>query len=225
MPPLVAKAPKLGFNLNFSTKNLLIAILCLVFTALFHYDGFYAYPARNDRVIAYLHNNNPNLSDETQFLMRQWKGWANETAARHQQMDTTLKADARVANLEGWKSPFDVTLQRILALALLAATAWAFWRLFKHLRLRVIADESTLSPQAGLAIPWEKITKVDNTQWHTDGIVYLTYTDPHDNPQQAVIDEYKLDPKPLLPILELLADKAVHAEFLPQPTTSPPPSA
>jgi hypothetical protein len=220
--PLVTKAPSIGFNLNFSTKNFLIMAMCVVFTVLFFYDGFYGYPTRNDRIIQYLLHNNPNLSEETRTLAQDWKGWASESAERHEKMDTVLKADARVANLEGWKSPFDVRLQRLLAAGLILATVWALWRLIKFLRLRVQADDLTLSPHAGLTIPWDKITQVDNTRWHTDGIVHLTYSDAHGNPQQAEIDEYKLDPKPLLPILELLAEKAVNAEFLPKETTVPP---
>ena len=68
----------------------------------------------------------------------------------------------------------------------------------------------------GVVIPWEKITRVDNTRWKNHGIVDITYTDAQGATQKADFDDYKLQREPLLAILDQLGDKAVNAEFLPQ---------
>jgi hypothetical protein len=133
-----------------------------------------------------------------------------------EKMDVTIKSEESHITLEGWKGPFDVWLQRLLAWCLLgcvgAATGWVV-----HCqRRRAIAEEGTVSPAPGVVIPWEKITRVDNTRWKTMGIVDITYMDEKGVSREADFDDYKLQREPLLAILDQLGEKAVNAEFLPK---------
>jgi hypothetical protein len=80
----------------------------------------------------------------------------------------------------------------------------------------VECDDGTLSPARGLVIPWEKITRVDNTRWRTMDIVDLTFTDEAGAPQKALLDGYEVDREKLVEILDQLSAKAAHAEFLPK---------
>ena len=196
---LVARAPRPGLNLNFTSKNILLAVMALLFAALFFYDGYHGYPARNDRTIEDVKTQkdaNPN----TKMLADSWKGWDNETEDSRQRMDAALHADTHI-RIGEWKSPFDVSIQHYISWALIGVNLWTLWRLIHFMRLRATADESMLSPAKGVSIPWEKITKVDNTEWDSYGIVKLTYTDGEGKAQQAELDEYKLEKESLLAIL------------------------
>ena len=215
---LVAPAPRIGINFNLSTRNLILALMCAVFGALFIRDGFFAYPANNDRIV---HDILKVMDAGPATIQRaaQWKGWNNESAENRQAMSDSLKsekgADAgRVA--QGWKQPFDLTLQRWLAVLLLGVNVWSIARLVRYLRKRAACDDATLSPRRDLTIPWEKITCVDNTDWRSADIVEITYTDATGASQKALLDGYEVDRRKLVPILEQLTDKAVNAEFLPK---------
>jgi hypothetical protein len=219
---LVAHAPRPGLNLNFTSKNILLALMAVIFATLFVYDGFFAYAARNDAILKFL-GNSGKASPQTSLLLTTWKGWNNETDEARDKMDVAIHSDAHLVNIEGWKSPFDVALQKYLAIGLVLVNIWTLWRLFFYWRLRALADDKFLSPAKGLSIPWEKITQVDNTEWNSYGIVKLTYTDDQGKPQRAELDEYKLQKEPLLAILDQLGLKAVNADFIPKTDPQTPP--
>jgi hypothetical protein len=215
---LVAPAPRIGINFNLSTRNLILALMCATFCALFIRDGFYGYPANNDRIVSEIRKAE-DVSTVTRERAEQWKGWNNESADSRQTMTDALKKETGAIagqKAQGWKQPFDVTLQRWLALALVAVNVWSISRLVRFLRKRAACDDATLSPRRGLFIPWEKITQVDNTDWRAADIVEITYTDEAGASQKAQLDGYEVDKGKLVPILEQLAEKAVHAEFLPK---------
>jgi len=161
--------------------------------------------------------------------MRQWKkdgGWNGVTADMHEKMDAAIRVEGGQGHVstEGWKGPFDVSLQRELSWGLVACTAASIWWLVHCQRRRAIAEEATVSPGPGVVIPWEKITQVDNTRWKSHGIVDITYLDAQGAKQTADFDDYKLKREPLLAILDQLSEKAVNAEFLPkaEPTAETP---
>jgi hypothetical protein len=215
---LVAPAPRIGINFNISTRNLILALMCAVFGALFIRDGFFAYPASNDRIVHEILKV-VDASPATIQRAAQWKGWNNETAENREAMSEALKGEksanaGRIA--QGWKQPFDVTLQRWLAVLLVGVNVWSIARMVRFLRKRAECDDAALSPRRGLTIPWDKITRVDNTDWHSADVVEITYTDETGATQKALLDGYEVDRKKLLPILELLSEKAVNAEFLPK---------
>ncbi len=221
--PLVARASKTVRN-----KNLLIILMCAVFLSWFAYDGFVGWPAANDRAVAYMKGEmmpQGKLDRAVQPNLDQWKGWNNEDAATREQMSTIVKTAAKVGNVEGWKNPFDIQLQLWIVYGLAAATAASIWWLFHCQQRRAIAEETTVSPSKGVVVPWDKISRVDNTLWKKMGIVAITYSDPSGRQRKAEFDDYKLEREPLLSILDQLAEKALHAEFIPKEDTPPPSSA
>ena len=201
-------------------KNLIILLMCLVFFGWFFYDGYFTYPANNDRKVASLVDN-PAVSLPTKVLAQDWQrdgGWSRLPEARHEQMNQALDEETRNnhINKDGWKGPFDVRLQRILAWGLLGCLAGSVWWFVHCQRRRAIAEEGTVSPMPGVVIPWAKITRVDNTRWKSVGIVDITYTNERGETRQADFDDYKLEREPLLAILDELGEKAVNAEFVPK---------
>ena len=212
---LVARASK-----TVRMKNLIILLMCLVFCGLFFYDGYVTYPANNDRKVVELVDN-AAVSQPTKLLAQDWLrdgGWKKLPAERHEAMNQALDEETRNnrINKDGWKSPFDVRLQRLLAWGLLGCLAASIWWFGHCERRRAIAEEATVSPAPGVVIPWGKITRVDNTRWKTVGIVDITYTDEQGVPRKADFDDYKLQREPLLAILDQLGEKAVNAEFVPK---------
>jgi hypothetical protein len=215
---LVAPAPRIGINFNLSTRNLILAVMCAAFCFLFIRDGFYGYPANNDRIVREIRRVE-DVSAATLERTEQWKGWNNESAESREAMTEALKKETGAAAgriAQGWKKPFDVTLQRWLAVVLVGVNVWSISRLIRFLRKRTACDDTTLSPRRGLVIPWEKITQVDNSDWRAADIVEITYTDEAGTARKALLDGYEVDKGKLVPILEQLAEKAVHAEFLPK---------
>jgi hypothetical protein len=215
---LVAPAPRIGINFNLSTRNLILALMCAVFGWLFIRDGFFVYPANNDRIVRDLANAR-DVSEETRERAAQWKGWNNETVENREAMSECIKKEknaeaGRIA--QGWKQPFDVTLQRLLAVVLVGVNVWSLTRLVRYLRKRVECDDAGISPARGLVIPWEKITQVDNADWRSADIVMITYTDAAGAQRKAALDGFEVDRAKLVPILEQLSEKAVDAEFVPK---------
>ena len=219
--PLVARASKTVRN-----KNLLIVLMCVVALSWFAYDGFVGWPAANDLVVKYMKNvmmPKGDLDREVQPDLDQWKGWNHEDAATRQKMSVIVKTAAKVGNVEGWKYPFDIQLQQWIVLGLAVTTAASIWWFLHCQKRRAIAEEASVSPSQGVIIPWDKITRVDNTRWKKMGIVEITYSDAQGQPRKAAFDDYDLEREPLLAILDQLAEKAVHAEFIPKGDISVPP--
>jgi len=243
---LEARAPRVGLNLNLTTKNLIIVLMCLVFMAMFAYDGFYAYPDRNSAIVnaivrpAVAADGSIPLSNPD--LLAHWKTWNEASREDRKAMDDLVEKakqalssgnappispDPQLTNkeiakrMEGWKSSTDINLQRWIAAALILIFIGALWRFIAGVKLRVSASDATVSPRQGVVIPWERITKVDNTDWRTYGIVKITYTDASGNPAQAEFDDYKTQREQLLPILDALGEKAVNAEFIPKQEPAP----
>ena len=210
---LVARASK-----TVRLKNLIIVAMCLVFFGLFFWDGYYTYPDNNDRIVRQLAGAK-DVSKATLDRAEKWTRWDKETPESRAGMNADLKretgSEAGKA-AQGWKSPFDVSLQRLLAWCLLGCVGASMWWLVHCQRRRAIAEEGTVSPAAGVVVPWGKITRVDNTRWKTVGIVEITYTDEAGAPRKAEFDDYKLEREPLLGILDELGTKAVNAEFIPK---------
>ena len=210
--PLIARATNTVRN-----KNLIIVLMCVAALAMFAYDGWQGYPARNDEIVTKKLANAPTVLSADQELIRDWKGWVRESTENRQRMDGVIEyAKTTVRELEKWKTSGEIALQRWIALALLFINAAAMWWFVHCQRRRAIADDATLSPAPGVVIPWEKITRIDNTRWDAMGIVELTYTDASGTAKKAKLDDYETQRKPLLEILDLLAVKAVNAEVFPK---------
>lgn len=208
-------------------KNLIMIAMCLVFLGLFGYDAFWGYPKKNDALVAQMLRNakaaqedpakgNGLKADDLTVLSR-WPappgGWNEAPTSLRDEFTLEFRDHRHLA--EGWKSSPDIFVQQIcagfLVLANGAAIAW-FLRCQKR---RVTADDMMLSPEPGVAIPWVNITKVDNLQWKKKGIVTLEYCDAAGAPQSELLDDYLVDN--LVPILEMLAQKADKAEFVNPP--------
>ena len=202
-------------------KNFIIVLMCVGSMAWFAYDGWKGYPTANDACVKILADS-PQVASADQEFVRGWKKWVNETAENRQRMDLLVEnAKKNVGGLAHWKKVSEINLQRWIVLGLLGATGAAIWWFVHCQRRRAIADDATLSPSPGVVIPWEKITKVDNTRWHSMGIVEITYSDSAGNSAKAKLDDYETERKPLLEILDMLAEKAVNAEFFPTEETAP----
>jgi hypothetical protein len=224
--PLVAKASNTVRN-----KNLLIIGMCLVFFVLFAYDGWIGYPRKNDLSVDKLKqmmaegklkaNDDLELT-KWQAALERWRGWNEAAADEREVINTIAERGKKIAGgIEGWKSPFDVNLQRYIVFGLAAAVAASIWWFVHCQKRRAIADENTVSPEPGVVIPWDKITVVDNTRWKKSGIVEITYLDDKGAAQKAKFDDYELDREPLLGILDMLAEKADKAEFIPKEEPAP----
>jgi hypothetical protein len=219
--PLVAKASNTVRN-----KNLLIILMCVGFFVWFAYDGWVAYPRNNDRSVdklkqmmadGKLKGDNQEQLDKWQAALNQWKGWNQAMPDQREQMNIIAERGKTIAGgVENWKSPFDINLQRYIVYGLGVAVAASIWWFIHCQRRRAIADDTMVSPTAGVEIPWDKITVVDNTRWKKSGIVDITYLDEQGNAQKATFDDYELDREPLLGILDMLAEKADKAEFIPK---------
>jgi hypothetical protein len=219
--PLVAKASNTVRN-----KNLLIVLMCLGFFVMFLYDGFIGYPRTNDLGVEKLKQmfaegkikaKDPEEMDRWQAALSNWRGWNNATGAQREQMhEIATKGSTVAGGVENWKRPFDIELQRYIVYGLAAAVIASLWWFIHCQQRRAIADDTTVSPAKNVVIPWDKITVIDNTRWKKSGIVEITYLDDAGNPQKAKFDDYELDREPLLGILDMLAEKARNAEFIPK---------
>lgn len=195
-------------------KNLLIVLLCSVFLVLFIYDGWYAWPRKNDEKIKYvLTEKRANLVAEDIALLEAWKSYNESTPPTRAMVWETLKKN----NLsDGWKTDLDIQVQKYIAFGLIPLVGAALWWFMHCQKRRAIATESYLSPAAGVEIPWEKITVIDNTRWERSGIVDITYMDKDGKEQQAKLDDYETARDPLIEILEYMADHAKNAKHLPE---------
>jgi len=202
-------------------KNLLIILMCAVFFVWFAYDGFVGYPRNNDRLVNRLVGlaKDGKIATEHLSLLETWQGWSNETPENRAKLDAIVAGSKN--QVEGWKATLDISVQRWIVQELGVATAAAAWWFIHCQRRRAIAEETTVSPMPGVVIPWEKITRVDNTRWKSTGIVEITFPGPDGTPQKAKFDDYELERKPLLDILDLLLEKAVNAEFIPKEDAAP----
>ncbi len=214
---LIARAAKGTRN-----KNLLIIVMCAVTLGLFIYDGWFGYPAGNDRLIAGLiakaEDPKGGVDPSFESEIKGWsaKHWSTASTEEQKRMDEIITSSKNVFSPEGWKSPLDILIQKLIVALLVVATAAALWRFVRYQKRRVVADDGTISPAPGLVIPWEKISLVDNTRWQKMEIVQLTYTDGAGKASTVEVDGYYLEREPLLAILDQLAEKAVNAEFIPK---------
>jgi hypothetical protein len=208
-------------------KNLLIILMCGVFFGWFAYDGFVGYPKRNDRIVERMKGwlDEGKIDPDFEKDIRAWQGWSNETPEARQRMDAVVASSKNKVKVEEWKAVLDISVQRWIVLGLGVATAGSIWWFFHCQRRRAIAEETTVSPAEGVVVPWDKISRVDNTRWKTTGIVEITFPGQDGKPEKAKFDDYELEREPLLEILDQLAMKAVNAEFIPREEAAEPPPA
>jgi hypothetical protein len=217
--PLVARASTTVRN-----KNILIILLCAAFAGWFAYDGYVGWPAANDRLVNYMRDAmipDGRVSPDFKPDLDAWKGWTNETPAGQAKMDALVNSVKNRTKVEGWKSPADIRLQRWIVLLLIGVTGGSVWWFFHCQKRRALADDTTVSPAPGVVVPWDQITRVDNTRWKSTGIVEITFPGPDGREKRAKFDDYELEREPLLAILDQLAEKATRAEFIPKEETAP----
>jgi hypothetical protein len=211
MPQLIARASTTVRN-----KNIAMIVLCVGFLCWFAYDGFYAWPQRDDNLVGYMkgmtEESPPRLDPKYRPLLDSWKGWNNETPEARQKMSEI----AHTGHVENWKNTLDMSLQRWIVAGLVFAVIGTIWWTIRCQQRRVIADENSVSPAKGVDIPWDKIKVVDNARWKSSGIVTITYSDPHGQTRQAKFDDYETEREPLIQILDLMGEKAQSAQFLPK---------
>lgn len=210
--PVVASA-----NLNYSIRLAIVVLLCIGAALWFSYDGWKNWPAQNDKLIKYVIDN-PRGTQGDQVNMDKFKAWPGYAIATPEQiaaMDITTKQ----TDISDWKTSHDIWLQRILGVGVGVVAIFFIWKFISYrTRHRAVADDTSLSPGPGVVIPWDNITKVDNTLWKKKGIVTLTYTDAGGQEKTAVLDEFDLDH--LVPVLMELEKHAKKAEFISPPEDS-----
>jgi hypothetical protein len=222
---LVATASKEVRN-----KNLILIALCAVFTAWFGWDGFYGWPKVNDETAKAVLEQpahrakleeyaTANPLENARELYEKWPGWKNMSTEQQESAARFISAKSIPLSMH---SHLDILAQQLITGGLLLATGAAVWWYFRCQKRRVEADDNGISPYPGEVIAWDAIRKVDNTRWKKSGKVFLTYVDASGTEQEALLDDYHLDK--LRPILQLLAEKAHHAEFIPPPGADDGPS-
>lgn len=200
-------------------KNIILILLCAIFTAWFAYDGFHAWPTKNDALVKQqIAAIGTKVDPSHGPALREWKSWQESTSAQRAEMTRRMEN----LHVEGWHSEFDINVQRYIVIGLAVATLAAIWWFFHCQRRRAIADDQGLSPAPGLFIPWNNITVIDNTRWKSTGIVDVTYVDANNTEQKTVLDDYQLDNLP--PVLNEVAERATQAKLIPPPGEPAPPS-
>ena len=207
--PIVAKA-----NTGYSIRILIMAVLCAVFAFWFAKDGWIGYPQQNDAIVQRLLDPKTatpqSALPEAQAKLKSWPGYANASSKQISEMGTLVKN----SNIEDWHTELDMLVQRGIVFGLVLGVLATLYFYYRYTRKRAIADEAGLSPAQGILIPWESITKIDNTQWDKRGIVTITYKAVEGGePQTAILDDYDLDNLPA--VLEEVSNRAIHAEFDP----------
>jgi hypothetical protein len=196
-------------------KNFLIIVLFTGFLGWFAYDGFIKYPQEDDRLVEVMKTmveSHRQLDASDLPILNAWKGWSRSSPAERE----VMTAMAIKAKVEGWHTETDMNTQKYIVAGLALGVLAAIWWFFHCQRRRAIAEEATVSPAPGVVIPWENITRIDNTRWKSSGIVEITYKDAAGASRTATFDDYVLDRDPLLDILDQLAARAVHAELIPK---------
>ena len=169
---LVASASK-----DLRNRYLIVVAMCVVFAVWFAYDGFKAWPENNDaavRKMLQMASEHTGVTPEDVPVLMAWPGWAKASAEEREQVNRINAV--RSLNV-GWHSAFNVTFQQWTAGGLGVATLALLASFRKVQQRRAVADEEGLSPEAGVKIPWDAITKIDNGRWKKKGIVDLEYRD------------------------------------------------
>lgn len=194
-------------------KNLILIGLVVVFAIWFAYDGWRGWPAKNDQIAekqipARIAQN--KMPAEVVERVSNWQGWNHETPERRK----TLESIVQEYHLEGFHGDVDILIQKAIVIALSISTLAAIWWYFHCQKRRVVVDDAGLSPEPGMTISWDSITKVDNTRWKRSGIVDVTYLENGEE-KIAKLDDYLLDGLP--PVLNEVAVRATKAHVITPP--------
>ena len=206
---------------GYAVRILIMVGLCAAFAIYFAYDGWVGYPANDDVLIKYMWDHPSSLNDDAaaRQTLKAWPGYNQATPEQIAAMALLVEK----SRAEGWKGPWDIRVQQLIVVALALATLATAYFFYRYTRKRAIADDAGLSPAIGSVIPWENITKIDNTQWDKKGIVTVTYKDAAGAAQTAVLDDYDLENLPA--VLDEVANRALHAEFDPPLASNDAPAA
>jgi len=210
--PIIAQA-----STTVRFKNFLIILLCAATLCWFTYDGMMGYPKKNDRVVEAM-KNSPKVSADDKVMLEEWITRGGWNAASNDQRDAMYQL-AKTNNWEGFHARLDIQVQMYIVIGLAVVTGVAVWWFVRCQKRRVRGDETGLSPAAGVLIPWEKIKQVDNTRWKS-GYVMITYENASGVEEKALLDDYVVDRKALIEILQMLEKRAVNAEYLPKETAA-----
>lgn len=205
--PLTAPASKTVRN-----KNLMLIGLVVVFAFWFAYDGWKGWPAKNDEIVtkqipSRISQNKLPADVAAPFQNPVWAGWNQETPERRKLLEDV----AREYHFDGFHGEVDIWLQKAIVGGLIVSTIVAIWWFMHCQKRRAVVDDSGLSPASGVLIPWDTITKVDNTRWKKSGIVDITYLD-NGAEKIAKLDDYLLDNLP--PVLNEVAVRATKAQVI-----------
>ncbi len=205
---IIAKASKTVRN-----KNLILIGMIVVFAIWFAYDGWQGWPAKNDEIV---HKQIPariaqnKLPPEVADQFKNWKTWNTETPERRKLLEDAWHQ----YHFDGFHSDVDLAVQKAIVVFLSVATIVAIWWYKRCQKRRATADEAGLSPAEGIMIPWDAITKIDNTRWKRTGIVDLAYVENGEE-KMAKLDDYLLDGLP--PVLNEVVTRATKAQVITPP--------
>lgn len=191
-------------------KNLILIGMIVVFAIWFAYDGWSGWPSKNDEIVtrqipARISQN--KLTADAADDFKDWKGWNQETPERRK----LLEKSSHENHFEGFHGEMDILIQKLIVIGLALGALVAIWWYAHCQKRRAIADDAGLSPEAGVLIPWDAITRVDNTRWKRSGIVDVTYM-LNGEEKITKLDDYLLDNLP--PVLNEVAVRATKAQVI-----------
>ncbi len=127
-------------------------ILTLIFTFLFLYDGFIAYPRNDERFQAH-----KTMTPEQWTALCQQKGWSTTAPAE-------FKGPGKYTEQIVWGSAF----------AAIAVGSMIFW--LRGMRTSVSSDAEGVTAPNGTQVPYSAITHVDQRKWKEYGLAYVKYS-------------------------------------------------
>jgi hypothetical protein len=127
-------------------------ILTLIFTFLFLYDGFVAYPRNDERFEAH----RDKTPAQWEAICRE-KGWSTTAPAE-------FKGPAKYREQIIWGSAF----------AVIGTCSLVFW--LRGMRTSVSSDAEGVIAPNGTKVPYGAITEVDQRKWKEYGLAYIRYS-------------------------------------------------
>ncbi len=175
---------------GYLARVIVVAVITLIGSAWFSYDGFVSYPRQRHIALAYQVFQQENRVDQ----------WPDHALA--QGWPVTPEAP---------KSQSDILLQRILGLAALPLGLLFSLISFRSVGRWTACDDTGIQTSTGLNIPYASITRIDKKRWQKKGIVVVHYKH-EDKTGCLVLDDWKYNAQATETILRTLEEKTELAE-------------
>lgn len=176
--PIVARAGS-----YYRSRRYIMVVAIIGFALFFAYDGWYRYP-----------RNNARIDEVTKAL--------NETKDDEQKK----KLDEEMRSLGAKTEPFDIFLQKVLALSLpfVAIGYLAFF--LRRSRGEVVLNGDVLTVPGHPPVGIDEIRSIDNRKWKKKGIAYFTYASAGQE-RTITLDDFIYDQTPVDDIYAVIAKR------------------